>query len=158
MISFQKKKVYFGGENHVVDWPKLESEILAKLKAYKEKALNHYKQTSLEYQWLDRCIEVFEELRSFNQQKRDEEEKQKAHRQQHRYQRQQQGNYQQQQQTYGFSSTFGNLDESQKEILPELLKAGYKALSLKYHPDKGGEGDKMASLNGLNDQLKQSLL
>ncbi len=35
----------------------------------------------------------------------------------------------------------------------ELLKEGYRALAIKYHPDKGGDPEKMKELNALKVRL-----
>lgn len=40
------------------------------------------------------------------------------------------------------------------QMLTEMLKAGYKALAMKYHPDhEGGDAEKMTELNRLKKEL-----
>lgn len=39
------------------------------------------------------------------------------------------------------------------ELEQELLKEGYRKLATKYHPDKGGDPEKMKELNRLKDRL-----
>lgn len=42
-------------------------------------------------------------------------------------------------------------------LIGEIIKAGYKSLSKKYHPDKGGTTEQMAELNNVYESLKASL-
>ncbi len=44
---------------------------------------------------------------------------------------------------------FGDLEEHEKK----LLKEAFKLLSMKYHPDKGGDTDKMALINNLKEKI-----
>ena len=37
----------------------------------------------------------------------------------------------------------------------ELVKAAYRSLALLYHPDKGGDGEKMKEINEAYNQLKE---
>lgn len=39
------------------------------------------------------------------------------------------------------------------ELEAELMKEGYKKLAMKYHPDKGGDPEKMKELNRLKEKL-----
>ena len=41
----------------------------------------------------------------------------------------------------------------QSDLETELLKEGYRKLATKYHPDKGGDPEKMKELNRLKDRL-----
>lgn len=38
---------------------------------------------------------------------------------------------------------------------PEVVRAAYKALAIMYHPDKGGNADKMRAVNAAMDSLKK---
>lgn len=44
---------------------------------------------------------------------------------------------------------------SNNPLYGEIVKAGYRQLSKKYHPDAGGDAEKMKSLNNLYELLKQ---
>lgn len=44
--------------------------------------------------------------------------------------------------------------EADKAIATEIINAGYRALSLKNHPDRGGSHDKMVAINRVCDQLR----
>lgn len=39
----------------------------------------------------------------------------------------------------------------------EIVKAGYRALAMKYHPDHGGDGKKMVELNLAYEKLLQEV-
>lgn len=45
----------------------------------------------------------------------------------------------------------GSLDMNENE--KKLLKEAFKLLAMKYHPDKGGNTDKMASINNLKEKI-----
>jgi Protein of unknown function (DUF3102) len=47
--------------------------------------------------------------------------------------------------------------ETVRELGFQLIKAGYRALAEKLHPDKGGSGDDMARLNKVRELLENSL-
>lgn len=53
--------------------------------------------------------------------------------------------------TYNYNCNSFNINTSD-DMMKELLKAGYKSLSKKYHPDRGGDADKMVQLNNLKDK------
>ena len=40
------------------------------------------------------------------------------------------------------------------EILTEMLREGYKKLAMKYHPDHGGDSNRMRELNRIKAELK----
>jgi hypothetical protein len=45
-------------------------------------------------------------------------------------------------------------DAADRPLLQEILHAGYRQLSLKYHPDRGGDVVAMQNLNRLMKQLR----
>jgi hypothetical protein len=49
------------------------------------------------------------------------------------------------------------LDAEDQALLGELVRAGYRALSLKYHPDVGGNPETMVRLNKLVSILRERL-
>jgi hypothetical protein len=51
----------------------------------------------------------------------------------------------------------GDLDCDERQLLDELLRAGYRTLSLKHHPDVGGNPDIMKRLNALMEKLRGGL-
>ena len=53
--------------------------------------------------------------------------------------------------TYNYNCNSFNINTSDDMTL-ELLKAGYKTLAKKYHPDRGGDTAKMTELNNLKDR------
>ena len=50
-----------------------------------------------------------------------------------------------------------DLDSADRALLAELVRAGYRALALKYHPDTGGNAETMLRLNRLVVVLRESL-
>lgn len=59
----------------------------------------------------------------------------------------------------GSSSGFAlDLQPEDRALLTDLLRAGYKALALKHHPDVGGQPDVMRRLNNLMEWLRQKAL
>jgi len=44
----------------------------------------------------------------------------------------------------------------EQESLKEMLTAGFRALAMKYHPDKGGETKDMTRINLLAEKLRQN--
>ena len=40
-------------------------------------------------------------------------------------------------------------------LFAELLRAGFRALALKYHPDQGGDTEAMRQLNALQEKVKK---
>lgn len=42
-------------------------------------------------------------------------------------------------------------------MVKEIVKAGYRALAMKYHPDHGGDGKKMVELNLTYEKLLQEV-
>lgn len=47
------------------------------------------------------------------------------------------------------------LDDAERRLLMEVVRAGYRALARKYHPDlEGGNPEMMVDLNRLMDRLK----
>lgn len=60
---------------------------------------------------------------------------------------------------YDFNSFFKtsgatlNFKDNEKSIAEELIKAGYRALVKKYHPDTGGTNEQFQSLSNLKDKL-----
>jgi hypothetical protein len=47
------------------------------------------------------------------------------------------------------------LDPDDRLLLREMLRAGYRAMALKYHPDRGGPAEAMLRLNRLMERLRQ---
>lgn len=52
----------------------------------------------------------------------------------------------------GFSAAL-NLSDSEKEIAAELIKAGYRTLAMKYHPDKGGDEEVFKQVTAIKDKI-----
>ena len=50
-------------------------------------------------------------------------------------------------------SNIGQVDNTTKEFMIEIIKAGYKKLASKYHPDKGGKHEDMQRLNKAKEEL-----
>ena len=50
-------------------------------------------------------------------------------------------------------SSIGQVDDTTKEFMIEIIKAGYKKLASKYHPDKGGKPEDMQKLNEAKEEL-----
>ena len=50
-----------------------------------------------------------------------------------------------------------NPDVDMKKILKEVVDAGYKKMSTKYHPDKGGNKENMQALNDVKEWLYKGL-
>jgi hypothetical protein len=50
-----------------------------------------------------------------------------------------------------------DLDAEDRALVAELIRAGYRALSLKYHPDQGGDSETMVRLNRLVAVMRESL-
>jgi hypothetical protein len=44
--------------------------------------------------------------------------------------------------------------DAERKLRLEMVKAGYKAMAMKHHPDRGGPKDEMARLNRARDHLK----
>ncbi len=53
----------------------------------------------------------------------------------------------------GNNSESLDLSDDEAHIFKEVWKSGYRVLSIKWHPDKGGDGEQMVMLNGLKDKL-----
>jgi hypothetical protein len=51
----------------------------------------------------------------------------------------------------------GELDAADRALLAELIRAGYRALAFKYHPDRGGDVRVMQQLNQLMERLRETL-
>jgi hypothetical protein len=51
-----------------------------------------------------------------------------------------------------------DLDAEDRALLAELIRAGYRALVRKYHPDLGGNPETMVRLNALMERLRQGAL
>jgi hypothetical protein len=49
----------------------------------------------------------------------------------------------------------GNLTGQEGLLLQEMLRAGFRALALKYHPDQGGTTEGMRQLNALMEKVKK---
>jgi len=50
-------------------------------------------------------------------------------------------------------SNIGVIDDTTKEFMIEIIKAGYKKLASKYHPDRGGKVEDMQKLNEAKEEL-----
>jgi hypothetical protein len=56
-------------------------------------------------------------------------------------------------------ATAPDLDTEDRALLAELIRAGYRNLAQKYHPDHhGGDADTMRRLNALMARLRQGVL
>jgi hypothetical protein len=53
----------------------------------------------------------------------------------------------------GFVAPRNGNSKPSSELEAELLKEGYRKLATKYHPDKGGDPEKMKELNRLKEKL-----
>ena len=54
------------------------------------------------------------------------------------------------------ATNFGSgLNAGDRLLLGEVLRTGYRALALKYHPDVGGAAETMLRLNRLMERLRQ---
>lgn len=51
-----------------------------------------------------------------------------------------------------------DLDARERELLRELITAGYRMLALKLHPDMGGSVEDMRVLNALVEKLRRGVL
>ena len=50
------------------------------------------------------------------------------------------------------------LDAEDRALLAELIRAGYRALALRYHPDQGGSTETMLRLNRIMERLRRGEL
>lgn len=50
-------------------------------------------------------------------------------------------------------SNIGVIDDTTKDFMIEIIKAGYKKLASKYHPDRGGKVEDMQNLNEAKEKL-----
>ena len=55
--------------------------------------------------------------------------------------------------SYSSSSYQENISSNYNDNEKKLLKEAFKLLSFKYHPDRGGSTEKMASINNLKDKI-----
>jgi hypothetical protein len=44
--------------------------------------------------------------------------------------------------------------DAERKLMREMVNAGYKAMAMKHHPDRGGSKDEMTRLNRARDRLK----
>jgi hypothetical protein len=51
-----------------------------------------------------------------------------------------------------------DLDAEDRALLAELIRAGYRSVAKKYHPDLGGNPETMVRLNALMERLRQGVL
>jgi hypothetical protein len=49
-------------------------------------------------------------------------------------------------------------EDGEADLFRELIEAGYKALALKFHPDRGGTIEAMTRLNLLMEKLRRRVL
>lgn len=49
-----------------------------------------------------------------------------------------------------------NANEASLSMMDRLINEGYRSLAKKFHPDAGGDPQKMRELNATYDQVKQS--
>lgn len=65
---------------------------------------------------------------------------------------------------YGFNSNncsgsnIGLVDDTIKDFMIEIVKAGYKKLASKYHPDRGGKVEDMQKLNEAKEKLDKIVM
>jgi len=52
---------------------------------------------------------------------------------------------------------FALADPADRALLAELVSAGFRALAMKYHPDRGGDPERMVRLNRLMERLRGAL-
>jgi len=49
------------------------------------------------------------------------------------------------------------LEDSSESMLDLIIKTGFRELSKRFHPDAGGDQNRMRELNGANEELKELL-
>jgi hypothetical protein len=47
------------------------------------------------------------------------------------------------------------MSQAARLMLPEFIKSGYRAMSLKYHPDKGGTAEQMRVVKEVKEVLEK---
>ena len=129
----------------------ITQQLREKIKPWQLKALEQYKR-SVEYTYINRhkevwaeCVRLRQEAFTKNWEKR--ERKKKAEESSYREQARRSN------QSFGQKNELLNLTTEEILLFKEVWKSGYRALSIKFHPDKGGDIDKMSALNGLKDKL-----
>jgi YesN/AraC family two-component response regulator len=45
--------------------------------------------------------------------------------------------------------------QEDRKLMSQIIDSGFKALAIKFHPDKGGSTDMMTRLNKMRDRLKR---
>lgn len=56
-----------------------------------------------------------------------------------------------------FEATNRLVDDSEKTIAEKIIKKGFRGLAVKYHPDTGGDKQKMQELNRIKDKLLHNI-
>ena len=129
----------------------LMQQLKDKLRPWQDKAMDQYK-NSKEYGHAQRYIDAWKEcvrlrqdayLKECEERERQRKAEQESYREQARHHNERMGQG-------GGSLDFSDTEE---QMFKEVWKTGYRALSIKFHPDKGGDEEQMKMLNGLKDKL-----
>jgi len=122
-----------------------------KLESVKAAVISEYK-TLPEYKWMKVDVRMRAEQRDREDREREEKVRQEKERERKAHQRFQE--------TFGgfggsgfTSAGISTLTQDEKTLALEIIKAGYRKLSTKYHPDTGGDVGKMQELNNLKEKL-----
>lgn len=136
----------------------LQQQLEEKLRPWQAKAIEQYK-NSEEYGHVQKYVEAWKEcvrlrqesfFKKQEEQKR-QEEKEKCQREaEEEFARERSRQYNERMGQGGRSLNFS---ENEDQMFKRVWKAGYRALSIQFHPDKGGDGEQMKMLNGLKDKL-----
>jgi len=136
----------------------LEQQLKEKLRPWQTKAIEQYK-NSEEYGHAQRYVEAWKEcVRLRRESHFKEQEEQKRQEEKEKHQREAEEEFareraRQHNERMGQGGGSLNFSENEDQMFKRVWKAGYRALSIRFHPDKGGDGEQMKMLNGLKDKL-----